>query len=34
MNFGLEEITQEMRDLSLEILEATTKGVTRRKINH
>ncbi len=30
----LEEITQEMRDLSLEILEATTKGVTRRKINH
>lgn len=29
----LEEITQEMRDLSLEILEATTKGVAKRKTN-
>lgn len=29
----LEEITQEMRDLSLEILEATTKSVTKRKAN-
>lgn len=27
----LEEITQEMRDLSLEILEVTTKGVDKRK---
>ncbi len=29
----LEEITQEMRDLSLKILDATTKGVARRKTN-
>ena len=29
----LEEITQEMRDLSLAILEATTKGVAKRKTN-
>ena len=27
----LEELIQEMRDLSLEILEATTKGVNKRK---
>jgi len=29
----LEEITQEMRELSLQILEATTTGVVKRKPN-
>ena len=29
----LEEITQQMRELSLQILEATTEGVAKRKSN-